>query len=453
MIIESFSGIRGLFSPDLLDAAKKYAKAYADFLYQDKKHPTVLVGRDSRSSGLAIQDALCRVLAQEGITILLAGILPTPALEFGVQHHKLAGGIIITGSHNPPEYNGWKLLQPTGAILTSGQAQEVIAKAQHAHYQEKDYQGKDIHDALVKDYVHYAKKQVGKILPTTDVLFDANGGAAATILPELIEAFSLSATMINTTVGTFAHEIEPTQDALQTLVPLLQRKKIPFAFGFDCDADRVEIILADGNLINGNYILALIVDLILQESKGTVVTNDATSLLIRDVCAEHQCPVIEVEVGETNVVEKMNELKSPVGGEGSNGGVIIPPGQCRDGILTSLLILKLLGKEKKSLQELLARFPRHAQKTRKLPCLPEQITRINALLEKKFTSDGFRVERHGNEQGTVKAYKNNAFIFCRASRTEPGQFRIITDARDEQEAENLLQTAMRHFRALQAKNI
>ncbi|MDP2925014.1 MAG: hypothetical protein Q8N99_01450 [Nanoarchaeota archaeon] len=163
--------------------------------------------------------------------------------------------------------------------------------------------------------------------------------------------------------GVFQRLIEPNDSSLRYLQKYIVEQNADFAIGLDCDADRVEIVLREGNLVSGNDILAIIIEEILSEIKNpeekTIVVNDATSYLVKEIAEKYKANWQEVEVGEINVVDKMLELSSPIAGEGSNGGVIIPPTRCRDGILTILFLLKVLENKKTTLKELIKKLPKY----------------------------------------------------------------------------------------------
>ncbi|MBU1975070.1 MAG: hypothetical protein KKG59_01560 [Nanoarchaeota archaeon] len=443
MIVETFSGTRGLYNDSFRELAGSYAKAYADFLKQENETPTIVLGYDTRPSSEAVFIRMCKVLNYEGVKVIGLGVMPTPAIEHAVRELGIDGGIIITGSHNEPEHNGWKLLQNNGAILTTEQIGPIIEEARKVKSVEGDLAFDDKHEEIVDSYCDFVKDMVKDVDFKGKFVIDPNGGAGIVVLKKLLEQFKVPGVIVNGKIGEFNRLVEPNKQSLATLKPVLKEHKAEFGFGFDCDADRVEIVLDTGEVVDGNYVLAMTADLILEEEKGSVVTNDATSNVVKFVCDKHGVNLIEVEVGETNVVEKMAELKSPVGGEGSNGGVIVPPNKCRDGILTVFQILKFLGKRK--LVDVVKEYPVYHEERAKIKCNPSKVSETNKFLEDQFSKKGYVIQRRGDDLGTVKLVFDDGWLFFRASRTEPGAFRIIANGLDEKKVREWLNMGVEAF--------
>jgi len=249
--------------------------------------------------------------------------------------------------------------------------------------------------------------------------------------------------------GEFNRAIEPNEDSLFYLKNIIDENKADFAAGFDCDADRVEILLKDGQLLSGNYILALVVYEILLNATNTknqyVVVNDATSNVVREVAQKLGAKIKEVEVGETNVVEEMHRLKSIIGGEGSSGGAIIPPSKCRDGILTSLMVLSIVAKQQKRLDYIIEDLPKYYTLRRRMEFDKTKHNNIKKYLKGYYSKKGFEA-RETSLKGSLKVITGkNSFIWFRASRTEAGIFRIISDSDKKEEAEKLMEEAVGVF--------
>lgn len=352
MLVESFSGIRGIYGTELdLDISEKYAYAYWLSFLKDvgKKKIKIIIGRDSRKSGIEIFQAFCNVLNCE---ILDLGISPTPVIENAVREFNCDGGIIITASHNEPEYNGFKFLGKNGAVLNVDEIAKVIKKFKELDKEKININTnnqiiKDYNKEALNSYIHFVKKILGNIdLKGIKVLVDPNGGAGI-CSKKIFEEFGIDANYINMEVGKFERLIEPKLSSLTYLKERIVEQGVEFAAGFDCDADRVEILLKDGKLVEGNEILGIITEEVLSNNPNKpVVVNDATSYLVKDIANKYHSGFIEVEVGETNVVEEMKRVGSLVGGEGSNGGVIVGNSKCRDGILGVLYLLKILSEKK-----------------------------------------------------------------------------------------------------------
>ncbi len=451
MIVESFSGIRGSYNKEFLETIKRYAKAYADWLGKNKN---IVIGMDTRPSSKDIFRAITSVFQTEGLKIISAGVAPTPAIQFAVRELKLDGGVIITGSHNQPEYNGLKFLQKNGAILNPKDSDLLIKKSKKAVYKsgESDYEDKS--EEINRTYAEFILKKEAILELKEKIVVDPNGGAAIPVLSIIKEALGDNLIIINSKLGDFERVIEPNHESLLSLSTVLKEKDADIVFGFDCDADRVEIMLKDGSMIDGNYVLGMIVDLVLEESKPKgckIVTNDVTSGLVRDIASMHGAEVEEVEVGEINVVNRMLELDSPVGGEGSNGGVIVPPGKCRDGILTMLQVIRLMQKRKKSIKDIVAGYPKYYSHRASVSCNPEEVIKLNRLLRAHFRNKKVNMHIRGGATGSTKVCIKESFLWFRNSKTEFGKYRIITDSPSDETSRKLLEEGISIFSSVLKK--
>jgi len=272
------------------------------------------------------------------------------------------------------------------------------------------------------------------------ILVDPDGGAGI-LSKEIFEEFGVNASYVNMQPMEFKRPVEPNAQSLRYLQQEIRKQSCEFAIGFDCDADRVEILLDDGILVSGNHILALIVEEILPKSKEkTVVVNDATSYVVKEITEKNQGTFKEVEVGEINVVDEMLRTNSPVGGEGSNGGVIIPPIRCRDGIATTLFLLKTLSTKGKSLRHLIKELPEYHYLREKLK-IKNDFWNIRNKIKDYYINKGFRIQETGDETGGLKALKDDSWIWFRQSKTEDNLLRIMIDSKDKGKAESLLAEA------------
>ncbi|MDP2950901.1 MAG: hypothetical protein Q8N55_00805, partial [bacterium] len=305
-------------------------------------------------------------------------------------------------------------------------------------------------------YCEYVLEKLGKDAVDTirqaglKVLLDPNGGTALKVLKQLALKFNLKAKFVNDEIGVFNRLIEPKVESLAYLDKFFEKDGFEFAAGFDCDADRVEFV-SNGSLINGNYVLALACESVLQGTENqVVVTNDVTSYLVRDVIKKYQAVTKEVEVGETVVVSEMEKQKSIIGGEGSNGGVIIPPIKCRDGIMTFCLILKLITEKGQPLSNILKGYPRYYSSHNKVACQPENALSLKRKLESYYQSKGYVIKKTGDDTGGLKAEcDQNSYIWFRLSKTEPGAFRIYVETDTSQaKADNLAKEAIQLFNTL-----
>ena len=457
-LVESFSGIRGIYDKDLTESiAAKYAYAYCYFLKNKTKktNPTIVIGMDTRPSGVKIADAIMGIL---DCNFIDAGIAPTPAVEFAVRHFNADGGIIITASHNEPYWNGFKFLGNDGAVLNEKEMNLVInnSKTFKDFHKIQDRKILEKNSETIKKYADFileitGKENIENIMHSKQkIVLDPNGGAGV-IAKKILEQVGVEVIGVNMNYGEFNRLVEPTEDSLIYLKNIIDENKADFAAGFDCDADRVEILMANGQLLSGNYILALVVDEMLSNFKNPknqfVVVNDVTSNAVRDIVQKHGAKLKEAEVGEINVVEEMQKLKAVVGGEGSSGGIIIPPSKCRDGILTLLMVLSIIAKKEKKLEDIIDNFPKYYTLKQKMEFDIKKHNSIKNFIKNHYSKMGFEAKETGGIKGGLKIITNkSSFVWFRASRTEGNVFRIVAESNNKKEAENLIEEAVEVFK-------
>lgn len=456
-LVKSFSGIRGIYDKDLTESvAIRYAYAYYSFLKDKAKKnaPRIVIGMDTRPSGIKLSDAIMGVLDCDFIDV---GIAPTPAIEFAVRHFDADGGIIITASHNEPYWNGFKFLSDDGAVLNDKDMNLVINEYKHIKNFHKIQERKisEKNSETIQKYTEFILNIVGRQNieniknSKQKIVLDPNGGTGV-IVKKILEQIGIETIGVNMGYGEFNRAIEPTEDSLIYLKNIIDENKADFAAGFDCDADRVEILLNNGQLLSGNYILALVVYEILSNSnnpqKQIVVVNDATSNVVRDIVEKFGAKTREVEVGEINVVEEMHRLKAVVGGEGSSGGAIIHPSKCRDGILTLLMVLSIVAKKQKKLEEIIKDLPRYCTLRKKLDFNASKHDNIKKHLKNYYSEKGFEIKETGGIKGGLKIIiSKSSFVWFRASKTEGSIFRIISDSGKKEDAEKLMEDAINVF--------
>ena len=467
-LVESISGIRGIYDDGLDETvAERYAHSYISLLKgklkekNNRKKLTIVVGTDTRPSKEIIKNAVIGVLDCDIIDL---GIAPTPMVEFAVRYFKTDGGIIITASHNEPYWNGFKFLDKDGAVLRPKDMEKVIKKYNKIKtlnnknfFNKYAYKRNDINKLTIKKiserhseinnaYSNYAlsflsNEEKNKIKNSKlKIIVDPNGGAGI-IAKEILEKLNVKVQGINMEHGIFNRLVEPNEDSLFYLTNEVREKKYDFAAGFDCDADRVEIVTEKG-IVSGNNILALIADNIFKnEENKVIVVNDATSNVVKEIAKKHKAKYIETGVGEINVVDKMYSLNAPIGGEGSSSGTIIPPSRCRDGILTLVYLLKIIAKTGKSLNELIESLPEYYNIKKKVEISSKKYKSIEKKLESYYKKKEFKIKKI-KESGSLKASLKNSFVWFRVSKTEADVLRIITDSGNKGKAEALMQEGL-----------
>ena len=464
MLIESFSGIRGIFGESLTEeVAEKYAYCYLSFLKKKFKNPVVVIGTDTRPSSEILKNAVMEVLQADMIDV---GIATTPAVEFAVRHFKADGGIIITASHNEPYWNGFKFLNKDGSVLKGKDMNKLIEE----YHKIKDISSEE----FLKNHPGNKKIKIKKILrkhkelsaaysdfilkflSKTDfkniknskikIIIDPNGGTGI-IAKEILEKAGIEVIGINMDYSIFNRQVEPDEDSLFYLGNIIRENKADFGAGFDCDADRLQIMLPNNELVSGHYLLALISNELFKKGiKKTIVTSDATSGIVKEVAEKNNAKHIEVETGETNILQGMKKHRAIIGGEGSSGGIIISPSKCRDGILTLLAVIKIIATKKAKLQEILSHYPRYFTSAKKIKFSKEKHDKIKESLERYYLKQNKKILKTGGITGGLKVLAdNNSFVWFRASKTEANIFRIMSDSNSKQKTEKLLSEAITIF--------
>ena len=457
-LVESFSGIRGIYGESLTDAvAIKYAYAYLLFLRKKSKKSslTIVIGRDTRPSGENLRNSILSIL---DCSFIEAGIASTPAVQFAVRHFNADGGIILTASHNEPYWNGLKFLGKDGALVSEADSCQIIQnfkvgslrdfhKIRERKFTNRIAETRSGYIGFLKEVI--GNEGISKIRHSGQrILLDANGGTGS-ISKDILKEFGAEAIGVNMEPGEFNRKVAPTEESMSCLKNLIDESKADFAAGFDCDADRLGIVLKDGTYLPGDYILALVVSCVLshgRKKRAYVVVNDATSGLVKDVVQSFGAKIKEVEVGEVNVVSEMDRLKAVAGGEGSSGGAIITPSKCRDGMLSLLMIMLLIAKNGKKIEELTNELPKYFTLSSNIEYNKPNYNSIKKFIKGYYTKKGFKIQETGGILGGLKVnIADKSFVWFRASKTEEGVFRVIADSNSRDTAKSLMDEALRIF--------
>jgi len=464
-LVESFSGIRGIYDDGLDEkVAMKYCNSYLNFLKNKygnilekrsfsgrrkskafSSELKIIIGTDTRPSKDILKNAIIEVL---DCNIIDLGIASTPMVEFAVRHFKADGGIIVTASHNEPYWNGFKFLDKNSAVLKAKEMDSII---KYYHKKKNDkiiIKIKKIekkYDEINKKYSDFilsflSKEDKEKIKKAKfKIILDPNGGTGI-IAKQILEKLNVKVKGINMKYGIFNRAVEPNEDSLFYLANMVREKNYDFAAGFDCDADRIEIMTRKG-LVSGNELLAIIADEILDKAKNkTIVVNNATSSMIKEIAKKYNANYFETEVGEINVVDKMYKLKAPIGGEGSSSGVIIPPSRCRDGVLTLIYLLKTLAIKEVKLEDFIRNLPKYHYIKRKIKINPKKYPLIKNKLKKYYGKKG-KIDK--TEKDSLKVYLDNrSFVWFRVSKTEANLLRVIADAPKKEQTEKIIKEAL-----------
>lgn len=427
-LIKSISGIRGTIggkpgtglSP--LDVVK-YTAAYAEWVIRDQseKEINLITGRDARPSGEMLNKLMTGTLNAMGLNVIDLGLTTTPTVEIAVIAEKAAGGIILTASHNPVEWNALKLLNKQGEFLTARDGAQILEIAEKMDYSFADY-GKI---GTVKTDNSYNLKHIEMLLDMPDIdidkiktrdftiVIDCVNSVGSLVLPELLRKLGVKNIIgINTTPdGLFPHNPEPLPENLRELSLAVTDNKADLGFVVDPDVDRLAIVSEDGTFFNEEYTLVACADYILSKRKGNAVSNMSSSRALRDITEKYGGMWYPSAVGEVNVVAKMKEVNAVIGGEG-NGGVIYPDFHYgRDALAGIALFLSLLANTGKKCSELRSRYPEYFISKNRIDLshgldADEIIDKINKEFHKDVvsTDDGLLLE---NEKGWINIRKSN----------------------------------------------
>ncbi|MCE7858052.1 MAG: phosphoglucosamine mutase, partial [Ignavibacteria bacterium CHB3] len=425
-LMSSISGIRGIVGNGLdPEIIIKYTKAYAEFIGSGK----VVIGRDARITGEMVNQITTGTLLAKGIDVVDIGICPTPTVQFNVKKLKAQGGIAISASHNPNEWNALKLLNGTGQFLSPAeyvQMQKFLADGQ-SNYKSWDKIGKwteyskgiQNHIDAIFDlgiiYVEEIRKKRFK------VLVDCVNGAGAYILPDFLKEFGCEVIEMNCEkTGIFPRTPEPLPENLIETMKRVKSAKVDFGIVVDPDVDRLVLISDKGEPFIEENTITQIVQFILSRKKGNVVVNLSTTRAVDDIAAKYGCSVFRSPVGEANVVKKMKEVNAVIGGEGS-GGIIFPELHYgRDALVGIALTLQYLSDYGKSISELKKELPQYFIVKKKI-----EVTKNPDEVISKLT-DNFSNQKINTEDG-LRVDFDDHWVHFRKSNTEP-IVRIIVEA-------------------------
>ena len=439
MLIRSISGIRGFVKEDLnRDTIIQYANA----LHTTLKPGVVYAGRDSRPSGETIIEIMIEELLKRGRTVIYCGIVPTPTIQFMVHTTEAVGGFIITASHNPIEWNGIKFVREDSTFFHLKDCEKLFEAADNftpdsLHEQEKGMIWEE-KNAIYKHTVNCSSLKcinIDKIRQKKfRVVIDAVNGAGSLALPAMLELLGCEVIMLNCEPnGKFTRGTEPLPEHLSELSKQVINQKADVGFAVDPDADRLALVDENGQPLGEEYTLVIAADGYLQamQTIEKFVTNLSTSLALDKLAASRKCSVERAEVGEINVINKMNDIGANLGGEG-NGGVILR--EChlgRDSLVAATMVLNRMSQSEDSLSAIYHTLPQYKIVKDKISikALDKELllSKVNDLFPgiEKDTSDG------------VKFIWEDKWIHLRSSNTEP-IMRIYAEATSEQEAQELI---------------
>ena len=447
-LIKSISGIRGTIGGSPEDglnplAIVKFVAAYATFIRKNTKVDTnkIVVGRDARISGPMVRDVVLGTLIGMGFDVVDIDLATTPTTEIAVTMEHACGGIILTASHNPKQWNALKLLNEKGEFLNAAEGAEVlrIAAAEDFVFADVDHLGKVTTDTS------YKQKHIESVLKLDlvdveaikaanfRVAIDCVNSVGGIVIPDLLYALGVKEIfkLHCAPHGNFSHNPEPIPENLTEISELMRHAKADVGFVVDPDVDRLAIICENGEMFGEEYTLVSVADYVLSHTPGSTVSNLSSSRALRDITRAHGCAYYAAAVGEVNVVTKMKEVHAVIGGEG-NGGVIYPASHYgRDALVGIALFLTQLAKKKMKVSELRATYPSYFISKQKVQLTPEiNVDAILAKVKEKFAQYDI------TDIDGVKIDFPDKWVHLRKSNTEP-IIRIYSEAHTMQEAEEL----------------
>lgn len=458
-LIKSISGIRGTIGGKVgegltpLDAVL-FAAAYGSWLktQNPSKKLKVVIGRDARISGQMISDLVSSTLIGLGINVVNLGLSTTPTVEIAVPMENAQGGIILTASHNPKQWNALKLLNEKGEFISGAEGEMLLEIAKN-----QDFQFAEVDDlGSIRNDDSYMQKHIAAIiaLPLVDsklikeanfkIVIDAVNSSGGIFVPALLKALGVSqiTEMYCEPNGDFPHNPEPLPENLKDLSQAMKVQKAAIGITVDPDVDRLAFVCEDGSMFGEEYTLVAVADYVLSQTPGATVSNLSSTRALRDITEEKGQVYAAAAVGEVNVVAKMKEVNAVIGGEG-NGGIIYPDLHYgRDSLVGIALFLTHLAKEKKSMTALRDSYPKYVISKNKIELTPE--IDVDLILEK------IALKYAENEVDTtdgVKIYIGKEWVHLRKSNTEP-IIRIYSEASDEEEANKLANRIISEIKAL-----
>ena len=456
-LIKSISGIRGTIGGKVGDNLTpidvvQFVSAFATFLGKDERTLTLVTGRDARISGEIINKLICSTLQSLGVHVIDLGLSTTPTVEMAVVQHHADGGIILTASHNPMQWNALKLLNARGEFISAADGAKVLEIIE-----KQDYTFSDVHhlgsytsyNQAINDHIDQILKlelvDVEAIRKANfSVALDCVNSTGGIALPLLLKKLGVEKVQIlnGDVSGIFAHNPEPLPQHLEDIAKMMQKGGFDVGFVVDPDVDRLAILNEDGSMFGEEYTLVAVSDYILQHQKGNTVSNLSSTRALRDVSNIYGVSYNASAVGEVNVVEKMKATNAVIGGEG-NGGVIYPELHYgRDALVGIALFLTFMAKTGKKCSEIRSQYPAYTISKNKIELQPNMnVPEIMQKMAAKY------VDYEVNTIDGVKIDFPDGWVHLRPSNTEP-IIRIYAEAQSEEHAEALANRIITDIKAV-----
>jgi phosphomannomutase len=458
-LIKSISGIRGTIGGQVNDGltpldAVKFAAAYGTWLKDTNQNQKlkVVIGRDARISGPMMSALVISTLTGLGIDVIDLGLSTTPTVEIAVPMEKAQGGIILTASHNPKQWNALKLLNQKGEFISGAEGERILelAEKEAFNFAEVDDLG------IITEDSSYLQKHIDAVLalPLVDkkaiaaadfhVVVDAVNSTGGIFVPALLKALGVNRVteMYCEPTGHFPHNPEPLPEHLTDLSAKIIETKADVGITVDPDVDRLALVCEDGSMFGEEYTLVACADYVLTHTPGATVSNLSSTRALRDVTEEKGQTYAAAAVGEVNVVAKMKEVNAIIGGEG-NGGIIYPESHYgRDSLVGIALFLSSLAHKKMTVSQMRDSFPKYVISKNKIELTPEiNVDKVLADMAKKY--EGYEVDTIDG----VKIYIEKEWVHLRKSNTEP-IIRIYSESQTAEKANALAEKIIGEIKGL-----
>ncbi len=454
-LIKSISGIRGTIGGKSGEALTpldivRFTAAYGTWLAKNSSGKKIVIGRDGRISGEMVQRIVISTLNSLGFDVVDLGLSTTPTVEMAVKFENADGGIILTASHNPKEWNALKLLNGEGEFISGKDGEEIlaIAAADDYNFATVDKLGSyttntTALDQHIEAVVNYPLVDVAAIKKAKfKIVIDAINSTGAIAVPALLKALGLKDIIVlNGEVnGKFAHNPEPLPQHLNQLCNEVEKQGAHLGIAVDPDVDRLCFVCEDGSLFGEEYTLVAVADYMLRTRKGNTVSNMSSTRALKDVTVKHGGEYTPSAVGEVNVVKKMKEVNAVIGGEG-NGGIIVPDLHYgRDALIGIALFLTFMAKEKKTAKQLRNSYPDYFMSKNKIELENGfDLKKIFKGIQTKYKNNPI------NTEDGLKIEFDTDWVHLRTSNTEP-IIRIYAESNFETTADNIARRLMQDIR-------
>ena len=456
-LIKSISGIRGTIGGEVGNALTpldivRFTASYAAFIRKEHRSSnTIIIGRDARISGEMVSNIVSGTLMGCGFDVLDVGLSTTPTIEVAVQLHKSAGGIILTASHNPKQWNALKLLNAKGEFLSAAVGENILALAENDDFKftevddlgsytfDDSFNEKHIEEVLKLDLVDVALVKSARF----KVVVDAVNSTGGFMVPNLLKKMGVECVKLFCDPnGQFPHNPEPLPENLTEISKLVVSERADFGIVVDPDVDRLALVCEDGSMFGEEYTLVTVADFVLSKTPGNTVSNLSSTRALSDITNKHKGSYEASAVGEVNVVEKMKATNAIIGGEG-NGGVIYPEMHYgRDSLIGIALFLTQLAERKISARTLRDSYPNYFISKNKMELTPEiDLNFIFTALKEKFKHEKITII------DGLKIDFKEGWVHLRKSNTEP-IIRIYSESKGEDKANALAENMINEIKKL-----